>query len=90
MASELLLNLTDREKEGGEMEKGGDRDTKKEKRKKDFKEFSFENSVVLYALLKVLDSKKRAKNISYNFIMGINCPMLLLRRPEERNGTKIF
>lgn len=55
MASELLLNLTDREKEGGKMEKGGDRDTKKEKRKKDFKEFSFENSVVLYALLKVLD-----------------------------------
>lgn len=55
MASELLLNLTDREKEGGEMEKGGDRDTKKEKRKKDFKEFSFENSVVLYALVKVLD-----------------------------------
>lgn len=55
MASELLLNLTDREKEGGKMEKEGDRDTKKEKRKKDFKEFSFENSVVLYALLKVLD-----------------------------------
>lgn len=43
------------------MEKGGDRDTKKEKRKRDFKEFSFENSVVLYALLKVLDSKKGQK-----------------------------
>lgn len=72
------------------MEKGGDRDTKKEKRKKDFKEFSFENSVVLHALLKVLDSKKRAENISYNFIMGINCPTLLLRKLEERNGTKII
>ena len=52
------MNLTDREKEGGEMEKGGEGDTKKEKRKKDFKEFSFENPVVLYALLKVSDSKK--------------------------------
>lgn len=61
MASELLLNLTDREKEGGNMEKGGDRH-KERKKKKDFKEFSFENSLVLYALLKVLDSKKGRKH----------------------------
>lgn len=64
MASELLLNLTDREGGGGrrkEMEKRGDRDTKKEKRKKDFKEFSFENPLVLYASLKVSDSKKGQK-----------------------------
>lgn len=39
MASELLLNLTDREKEGGEMEKGETETQRKKKEKRTSKSF---------------------------------------------------